>query len=576
VTPDVSEAQLLMNKLRLDATGTQIALKKYDTIVPFLNGVAKDRNIKSNRTVRHYLTEYGLAQKKYGEDYGLIGLFDKTNPGHPGDRISDNDKGLIEKTKTEFYETEKCLNKKAAYGYYLILCEKEGVKTLSWKTFRKYLSKGRPKDEVIRNREGDRVAYKDEPFYFYLTLTTPRHGDRPFEICHIDHTEVPLETESSEVNMRLGKPWLTLLTDAFSRRPLAFYLTFNKPSYISNMMVLRECVARHGRLPQTIVFDGGADFRKTEFEILLARKEITKKIRPGAKARYGSTCERLFGTTISEFFHILMGNTKIMKNVRQVTKKNNPRNKAIWPIKEVYSRLEAFLYEEYDIRPHQSLDESPRDAFNRGISMFGSRPFRMIPYDSDFIRWTLPQPRIGTSRISTQRGVKINEIYYNSPILRNPNYESVKVERRYDPFNVGVAYVYLNNLWVECYSEYYSVYAGRSIKELQLISAELRQRKIKNGRRLAPSAKELALRCQAIDQDEKVLKQRQRDREMKTVHAAMTANRFSQEKPNTEEPNVTCAVTQEKIAAPIPITSARRKSSTNNTPASTRVIYDNY
>ena len=101
------------------------------------------------------------------------------------------------------------------------------------------------------------------------------------------------------------------------------------------------------------------------------------------------------------------------------------------------------------------------------------------------------------------------------------------------------------------------------MKELELQSTERRQRNIVNGRRLAASAKELALRCQAIDQDENILKQRQRDRELKNVHAAMAASRRSP---------------QEKTLAPapIPIMSARRKSSSNNASASTPVIFDNY
>ena len=48
-------------------------------------------------------------------------------------------------------------------------------------------------------------------------------------------------------------PWLTLLTDAYSRRMLAFYLTFDPPSYRSCMMALRECVRRFGRIPQILV-----------------------------------------------------------------------------------------------------------------------------------------------------------------------------------------------------------------------------------------------------------------------------------------------------------------------------------
>lgn len=70
---------------------------------------------------------------------------------------------------------------------------------------------------------------------------------------------------------------MTLLTDAFSRRILAVYLTFDPPSYRSCMMVLRECVRRHARLPQIAVVDGGKEFQSTYFETLLARYECTNE-----------------------------------------------------------------------------------------------------------------------------------------------------------------------------------------------------------------------------------------------------------------------------------------------------------
>lgn len=527
VQRDASEAQMIMKKLQTNSKGMRKALKKYDAIVPFLNGSAKADGIKSNRSITRNTSKYKSAQKMFGEDYGLIGLFDKDNLGNPREGISEAANKLITRTQTEFYETGKEVSKKAAYGYFLVLCEKEGVKPVSPKTFRKYLSKDRPRHEVTCKRKGDRAAYKDEPFYFYLGNTIPRHGDRPFEICHIDHTESDVEVVSSETNMLFGRPHVTFLTDARTRRDLAFYLTFNEPSYVSCMMVLRECVARYGRLPQIIVVDGGPEFHGTEFETLLANYQITPKWRPGAKARFGSTCERLFGTTNTEFFHNLDGSTKIMKNVRQVTKKNNPKNKAIWTIEELHRKLENFLYNKYDTRPHPSLDESPKDAFNRGIANFGSRPFRVIPYDDNFIRRTLPMPRKGTSRIDPQRGVKINDIYYFNPIFSNPKYYDAEVERRYDPFNIGIAYVYLDNMWIECYSEYYSVFAGRSRKEIEIMSLERRQINISNGRSFAASAKELALLIQSNIEDEKLMRQRQMDREMNKVHAAMAAGRLA-------------------------------------------------
>src|SRR6202035_1147849 len=75
----------------------------------------------------------------------------------------------------------------------------------------------------------------------------------------------------------LGRPWATFATDAYSRRLLGCYLTFDPPSYRSCMMVLRACVRRHQRFPQSIVVDGGPEFQSTYFESLVARYNGTKK-----------------------------------------------------------------------------------------------------------------------------------------------------------------------------------------------------------------------------------------------------------------------------------------------------------
>ena len=78
-----------------------------------------------------------------------------------------------------------------------------------------------------------RLARARDRVYWELALTTPRHGDRPLEIVHIDHTELDVETVCSRNGRVLGRPCLTLLMDAYSRRILALYLTFDSPSYRS-------------------------------------------------------------------------------------------------------------------------------------------------------------------------------------------------------------------------------------------------------------------------------------------------------------------------------------------------------
>ena len=179
----------------------------------------------------------------------------------------------------------------------------------------------------------------------------------------------------------LGRPWMTILVDAFSRRGLALYLTFDPPSYRACMMILRECVRRNGRLPQIIVIDGGAEFQSTYFETLLARYECTQKTRPPAKARFGSVCERLFGTTNTQFVHNLRGNTQITRNVRQVTKSVSPKELAAWTLGDLHDRASEYLYEVYDVIDHPALGQSPREAFCAGLENGGIRAQRLIPYD---------------------------------------------------------------------------------------------------------------------------------------------------------------------------------------------------
>ncbi|MDA8187665.1 MAG: hypothetical protein M0T85_05955 [Dehalococcoidales bacterium] len=175
------------------------------------------------------------------------------------------------------YEAIKQKPRFEVYAALVRACEAKGITVPSYKTFT-WAVNVRPRQEQVEQRRGRRAAYQESPFYWELTMTTPRHGDRPFEIGHIDHAQFDVELVCSRTGRNLGRPWATFLTDAFSRRFLAVYLTFDPPSYRSCMMILRECVRHHRRLPQIVVVDGGSEFDSVYFETLLACYECTNKV----------------------------------------------------------------------------------------------------------------------------------------------------------------------------------------------------------------------------------------------------------------------------------------------------------
>jgi transposase InsO family protein len=511
-----AEARELL--LKASEKDLQEANRRYQLIIPYLNGQPIEDDKIAKRTIRDWKAKYRQAEQKYG--YGYIGLlsFDSVK-GNSNRKLPEHVIKLIEKFIAEDYETYKQKRKFEVYGAFACACSEAGIpddQIPSYKTFIREI-KCRSGYEQTLKREGRRAAYSQESFYWDLELTTPRHGDFPFHICHIDHTQIDVELRCSTTGHVLGRAWATILTDAYTRRILAVYISYDPPSYRSCMMVLRICVKRHGRLPQTIVTDNGKEFHSTYFETLLALFECTLKHRPSAKSRFSSVCERLFGTANTQFFHTLAGNTQITKKVRLVTKSVNPKNLALWTLGLLYLYLCEWAYEIYDTMAHPALGQSPREAFAAGIAQYGSRSHRMIPYDETFRILTLPTTRQGKAKVQPGQGVKIDHKYYWSNAFRDPGIEKTRVEVRYEPSNAGIAYAYVRGQWVECISEYYALFRGRSEKEIQLATAELNKRKQNHGKDYKLRAKQLGEFLSSSEAEEVLLEQRLRDAQVREV-----------------------------------------------------------
>ena len=468
------------------------------------------------RTLRRWIGQYRSAESRYGNGY--VGLLSKTREqGNRSSRLSEKSRNLLVQFVENDYEDLRQKTKVASWATLKRKCDELGIVAPTYVTF---CTAVQERSTFLRTlkRQGRRASYTHLSFYFELELTTPRHGDRPFEIGHIDHTELDVEIVCSQTGRPLGRPWMTILTDAFSRRCLAFYLTFDAPSYRSCMMILRDCVRRHSRLPQVVVLDGGREFQSTYFETLLARYECTKKMRPPAQARFGSVCERLFGTTNSQFIHNLRGNTQITRNIRQVTKSNEPKGQARWPLGRLYDYLSSFLFDIYDTIEHPALGQTPREACLQALQSTGIRPNRTILYDQAFLLATLPTTQRGAANVSPGRGVIINRVYYWAEAFRDPTVENHAVSIRYDPFDIGTAYAFVKNRWTECHSEHYTVLQGRSEKEIMLASKELRRRRLLHSReRFTLTARKLADFLDSAEAEEKCLLQRLRDRESASI-----------------------------------------------------------
>lgn len=466
------------------------------------------------RTLRRWVAAYHAAEINLGSGY--LGLLPEPRGGNTTAKLPEESRKVMSEFIASDYETLKQKTKYSSWIALKLACERRGMVAPSYKAFNLAVL-NRPGFEQTLKRQGPRAAYPQEAFYWQLEFRTPPHGDRPFEIGHIDHTELDVESVCSRTGRVLGRTWMTLLTDAYSRRILAVYLTFDPPSYRSCMMVLRECVHRHSRLPQIVVVDGGREFQSTYFETLLARYESIKKTRPAAKPRFGSVCERLFGTANTQFVHNLKGNTQITVRVRQVTQSVNTKGQAIWPYEQLNQRLTEYAYEVYDTINHPALGQTPREALESGLAKTGHREHRLIPYDREFLIHTLPTTARGTAKIVPGKGVQIHYLFYWSDVFRDPEVERENVPVRYDPFDAGTSYAFVKGQWAECHSEHYVVFQGRSEKEVLLASQELRRMRQCHSEQLSITATKLANFLESVEAQELLLQQRLTDAESRRL-----------------------------------------------------------
>ena len=491
------------------------ANKEFSIASQFLNEASNLHDKCKSRHVYRIIQKYRNAEIEYGNGY--VGLLPRHHKkGNYSFKLPQETLLLMtEVVKNEYEIPNKRKNVRAVFGVLNKQCELKGIVAPSYKTFREFVNK-RPKFEQTRKREGSRAAYKYEPCYLELEMTTPPHGDRPFEVVHLDHTLLDIELIDSD-GKNMGRPWLTIMTDAYSRRFLAMYLTYDSPSIKSCMMTIRECVRRFNRFPETIIVDGGREFQSIYFETLLAWAEATKKTRPIAKSRFGCVCERLFGTTNTEFVNNLAGNTQATKRVRTVTESVNPKKHAAWTLDFLFTEICKWAYEIYDSIEHPALHKSPREACTAGMERGGERLKRLVAYDEAFLYLSMPTRKNGMSKVIVNKGVKIGYLFYWNDKFRSPVVENTRVHIRYDPYNLGIAYAYINKKWEICYSAYYVQFKDRSEREIKMIAAELRRKHLLRSRKFNITAKMLANYITSVEVTETILIQRRRDIETRKV-----------------------------------------------------------
>lgn len=280
--------------------------------------------------------------------------------------------------------------------------------------------------EVVRLRRRGR---REEAIYRFTpikgAIETATH---PFSVVMIDHTPMDIIVVDEVNRQPVGRPYLTLAIDVFSRAVGGLYLSMDPPSAASVGLCLahamcskREYLAALGVPGSWPVWgpigvvhtDNAREFRGVALERGAQQHGIDLQFRPPATPHYGGHIERLIGTAM-RWTHKLPGTT--FSNTRERKGYDSEAQSAL-TLKELEVELVDFIVNQYHQRQHSGIGVPPLKKWERGIIGNDDQPgLGLMPMPEDPQRLLIDFMPMETRTIQ-RYGVQWDKIHYYDPVL---------------------------------------------------------------------------------------------------------------------------------------------------------------
>jgi putative transposase len=313
-------------------------------------------------------------------------------------------------------------------------CRQAGLPLPTRKTISRRVRNADPKT-LVTKREGRKAArdrYGAVEAHFVPS-------DRPLGLIQIDHTRVDLIVVDEVYREPIGRPWLTMAIDVFSRIVVGYYLTLEAPSSLSvSMCMTHVCLDKGpwlaergidaewpGGLPEAIHLDNAAEFHAEALVRGCEEHGIIINYRPVATPHYGGHIERLIGTTMGEV-HLLPGTT--FSNVAEKGKYDSAKAASL-TVAELDLWLARQIAVLYHGSPHRGLDErTPLGVWREAVEA-GAHPRPVLYQEAlrlDFLPFELRRPR--------RDGIELFRLsYWHDALPAIAARSDVKLPVRYDP-----------------------------------------------------------------------------------------------------------------------------------------------
>lgn len=299
--------------------------------------------------------------------------------------------------------------------------------------------------QVIRAREGMDAARS-----LQSAGDTPPKITSILEQVQIDHTVIDLIIVDERDRQPIGRPYLTIAIDVFSRCIVGMVITLEPPSTVSVGLCLNHMVCdkrpwleqlqldvdwpMSGK-PRSLYLDNAAEFKSEALRRGCELHGISLNYRPPGKPHYGGIIERLIGIMMEEV-HDLSGTT--FSNPEKRGEYNSEKMAAL-TLYELERWLTLAVAYYHGDTHNNDLKEPPTKQWAKGIETSGTIP--AVSNVKAFLVDFLPIIR----RTLTRTGFAIDHIQYfaNSlkPLIARRNKQTPKFLIRRDPRDISRIWV---------------------------------------------------------------------------------------------------------------------------------------
>lgn len=434
-----------------------LAKKRLAIIQPFLRTQAKRAAIAAAAKANHRSTAtlYEWIQR-YTREGRLTALLPRQRGDRGLMRLSAEVEAIIAGViDTKYLDVQK---RRATHIYREIarLCERAGLTPPHSNTVRARIAALRGELKVAR-REGKAAAVQN----FTLSEGSVPGVDAPLAVVQIDHTKLDLFLVDDILRRPIGRPWITVAIDVFSRMVVGFYVAFDPPGALATGLCIAQAILpKRGWLQRLGVegewpcwgimrklhLDNAKEFHGIMLERACAQYDIEIDWRPVKTPRYGGHIERLLGTFAREI-HGLPGTSFSNPKTRG---EYDSEGRAALTLSEFERWLTTFIIQVYHARVHSALGVPPIERYRQGIFDKAGGDTARVPsriVDEERLRLDF-MPLV--ERTVQDYGVMIDWITYSHAVLRSwvgardPKDNSRKrllVFRR-DPRDISVVWFY--------------------------------------------------------------------------------------------------------------------------------------